>query len=92
MVPSVALHRYAMKKYDLIVLGGGRASALAVAASAAGKQVALIEKNKLGGTCPNSGCVPSKLLIGFAEVARKVKEASAHYIDAQFGPVMICFR
>jgi len=83
MVPSVALHRYAMKKYDLIVLGGGRASALAVAASAAGKQVALIEKNKLGGTCPNSGCVPSKLLIGFAEVARKVKEASAHYIDAQ---------
>ena len=72
-----------VKKYDLIVLGGGRASVLAVAAAATGKSVALIEKDKLGGTCPNRGCVPSKLLIGFAEAARKVREASEHYIEAE---------
>lgn len=72
-----------MKTYDLIVIGGGRASNLAVAVAAAGKSVALIERDKLGGSCPNRGCVPSKLLIGFAEVARKVQEASTHFIDAE---------
>ena len=72
-----------MKTYDLIVIGGGRASNLAVAVAAAGESVALIERDKLGGSCPNRGCVPSKLLIGFAEVARKVQEASEHFIDAE---------
>ncbi len=64
-----------MKKYDLIVIGGGRASNLAFAAGQAGQRVALIEKDRLGGTCPNRGCVPSKLLVGFAEAARHVREA-----------------
>ena len=72
-----------MKTYDIIVLGGGRASNLAVAVANAGKSVALIERDKLGGSCPNRGCVPSKLLIGFAEAARKVREASEHFIDAE---------
>ena len=39
-----------MKEYDLIVLGGGRSTTLAFAAAKAGKKVALIEANKLGGT------------------------------------------
>lgn len=72
-----------MKKYDLIVIGGGRASNLAVAVAATGKSVALIERDRLGGSCPNRGCVPSKLLIGFAEVARKVRESSLHFVDAE---------
>ena len=48
-----------------------------------GKRVALIEKDRLGGTCPNRGCVPSKLLIGFAEAARRVREADRHFIEAK---------
>ncbi|MGY8694277.1 MAG: FAD-dependent oxidoreductase, partial [Verrucomicrobiia bacterium] len=52
--------------YDLIVVGGGRASNLAIAAANSGLKTALIERDKLGGACPNRGCVPSKLLIGFA--------------------------
>ena len=71
-----------MKNYDLIVLGGGRASGLAMAAAKAGKSVALIEKDRLGGTCPNTGCVPSKLLVGYAEAARRVREADRHFITA----------
>lgn len=71
-----------MKDYDLIVIGGGRASGLAIAAAKAGQRVALIERDRLGGTCPNTGCVPSKLLIGFAEAARRVREADRHYIKA----------
>jgi dihydrolipoamide dehydrogenase len=71
-----------MKKFDLIVLGGGRASGLAIAAAKEGKSVALIERDRLGGTCPNTGCVPSKLLIGYAETARRVREADRHFIQA----------
>ena len=72
-----------MKNFDLIVIGGGRASNLAKNAAKKGKKVALIEKSALGGTCPNRGCVPSKLLIGYAEVSRAIQEASRHYIDAK---------
>jgi mycothione reductase len=68
--------------YDLIVLGGGRAANLAIAAAREGWKVALIERDRLGGTCPNRGCVPSKLLIGFADAARRVREADRHFISA----------
>ncbi|MCA1320942.1 mercuric reductase [Bacillus tianshenii] len=63
-----------MKKYDLIVIGGG-AGGLTVAAGAAsiGGKVALIEKNdQLGGDCLHYGCVPSKTLIA---TANRVHEA-----------------
>lgn len=73
-----------IEKFDLIVLGGGRATNLAIAAGKAGWNVALIERDRLGGTCPNRGCVPSKLLIGFADAARHVKEAGRHFIDAEY--------
>ena len=76
-----------MDTYDLIAIGGGRASALAIAAAKAGWRTALIEKDKLGGTCPNRGCVPSKLLIGFSEVARTLREAENHFIDAQLNGI-----
>ncbi len=76
-----------MKEYDIIVVGAGRASNLARNAGKAGKKIAIIEKSKFGGTCPNRGCVPSKLLIGYAEVARSSKEASRHFIDAQINHI-----
>lgn len=72
-----------MKKFDLIIIGAGRASNLAVTAGKAGKKVALIEKSALGGTCPNRGCVPSKLLIGYAHVANAIKESNIHFIDSK---------
>jgi len=70
--------------FDIIIIGGGRASVLAIAAAKAGKKVALIERDKLGGACPNRGCVPSKLLIGFAETARNVRHAKDHFTDATY--------
>jgi len=72
-----------MKKFDIIIIGAGRASNLAVSAGKLGKKVALIEKESLGGTCPNRGCVPSKLLIGYAHVARTIQEASRHFMQAK---------
>jgi mycothione reductase len=73
-----------IETYDLIVLGGGRAANLAIAAAKDGWKVALIERDRLGGTCPNRGCVPSKLLVGFADAARHVREAGRHLIDAEY--------
>ncbi len=69
-----------MKKYDLIIIGGGRASNLASKVGKSGKKVALIEKSSLGGTCANRGCVPSKLLIGYADVIRTIQESNRHYV------------
>jgi mycothione reductase len=64
------------EKFDLIVIGSG--SGLDVANAAAtqhGLKVAIIEKDKMGGTCLNRGCIPSKLLIHSADVAEVIKNA-----------------
>lgn len=70
-----------MKSYDLIVLGAGRASNLASKAGSLGKKVAIVEKQTLGGTCANRGCVPSKLLIGYANKIRNIQKAKDFFID-----------
>jgi len=75
------------EQYDLIVLGGGRAANLAIPAAKAGWKTALIERDRLGGVCPNRGCVPSKLLIGYGEAARRVRESGRHFIDATFNRI-----
>jgi mycothione reductase len=65
-----------LEKFDLIVIGSG--SGLDVANAAAtqhGLKVAIIEKDKMGGTCLNRGCIPSKLLIHSADVAEVIKNA-----------------
>ncbi|HEX21053.1 MAG TPA: mercury(II) reductase, partial [Actinobacteria bacterium] len=59
-------------KYDLVVIGGGAAAfAAALKANEFGAKVAMIEQGKLGGTCVNVGCVPTKYLL---EAARKYYE------------------
>ena len=78
-----------MKEFDLIIIGAGRASNLAVTASKAGKKVAIIEKSTLGGTCPNRGCVPSKLLLGYAHVANAIRESNKHFIDSSINSIDI---
>lgn len=78
-----------MKTYDLIVIGGGRAFNLAAKAAKAGKRVALIEKSKLGGTCSNRGCVPSKLLVGYADVIRTIEESQRHHIKSSINHIDI---
>ncbi len=63
------------KHYDLIVFGGGNAISTAIDCGAAGMKVALVERGPLGGTCPHRGCIPSKLLIGYADAAEHVRDA-----------------
>src|SRR6478736_2682917 len=70
------MNNQCLQKFDLIVIGGG--SGLDIATAAAfhnGLKVAIIEKDRLGGTCLNRGCIPSKLLIHSADVAEVMKRA-----------------
>ena len=65
-----------MQKYDLIVIGAGSGLDIANAAAQKGLTVALIEKDRMGGTCLNRGCIPSKLLIHSADVIQIINNAS----------------
>lgn len=62
--------------YDLVVLGGGIGGySAAIRAAQLGKKVALVERDKLGGTCLHKGCIPSKALLRSAEVYATLKRA-----------------
>jgi pyruvate/2-oxoglutarate dehydrogenase complex dihydrolipoamide dehydrogenase (E3) component len=64
------------KIFDAIIVGAGQAGpSLAGRLTGAGKTVALIERNLFGGTCVNTGCMPTKTLIASAEVAHKMRRA-----------------
>ena len=63
---------------DLVILGGGSGGyACALRAAQLGLSVGLIEKDKLGGTCLHSGCIPTKALLHAAEVADDAREGDA---------------
>ena len=63
-------------KYDAIVVGAGQAGLpLASRLSTAGWTVALVERNKLGGTCVNVGCTPTKALVASAQAAHIARRA-----------------
>jgi len=69
--------------FDLVVLGGGSGGyAAALRAAELGKTVALVEKDKVGGTCLHRGCIPTKALLHAAEVADTAREAAAYGIRA----------
>lgn len=64
-----------MKQYDVVVIGAGAGGlTAAITAKGFGKSVLLIEKDKTGGECTWSGCIPSKALINFAKEIHTVKK------------------
>ena len=71
-----------MNSFDLIIIGSGPGGyTTAASAAASGLNVALIERNQLGGTCLNRGCIPTKALCRCAEVATMVKDAAVFGVD-----------
>jgi mycothione reductase len=64
-----------MQEFDLIVIGSGSGLDVANAAAQSGLRVAIIEKGRMGGTCLNRGCIPSKLLIHSADIVDTIKNA-----------------
>ena len=77
MLTLAVLCTVAAPGYDLLVIGGGSAGLTAAKFAARfGKSVALIEKERLGGDCTWTGCVPSKTLIASAQRARDARTSS----------------
>ena len=64
--------------YDIVILGGGSGGyACALRAAELGKRVALIEKDKVGGTCLHKGCIPTKALLHAGELADQAREGAS---------------
>lgn len=77
------------ERYDLAIVGsGGGAFAAAIRATGLGKRVVMVERGTVGGTCVNTGCVPSKALLAAVE-ARHVALDAARFpgVAAAAGPV-----
>ena len=71
--------------FDLVILGGGSGGyAAAFRASELGLAVALIEKDKVGGTCLHRGCIPTKALLHAAEVADGAREGASIGVKSTF--------
>ena len=76
------------EQLDLVVIGGGPGGyAAALYAASAGLSVALVEKDKVGGTCLHRGCIPAKSFLETAAVNRHVAHAKDFGIDAGSPPV-----
>ena len=77
--------------FDAIIIGSGQAGpSLAVRLADAGQRTLLVERERFGGTCVNSGCMPTKTLIASARVAQLARRAAEYGISA--GPVGVDMR
>jgi dihydrolipoamide dehydrogenase len=73
-----------METFDIAVIGAGPGGyPAAIRAAQLGARVAIIEKEKLGGTCLNWGCIPTKALIAAAETFEKIKHAEKFGINVK---------
>ena len=69
------------RKYNVIILGGGNAGfGVSAIAHEAGKTIAFVEERDFGGTCPNRGCTPKKVLVAAAHALHEIEMAGVHGI------------
>ncbi|MBI2303960.1 MAG: dihydrolipoyl dehydrogenase [Chloroflexi bacterium] len=77
-------------EYDIVIVGGGPGGYVsAIRASQLGAKVALVEKDRLGGTCLNRGCIPTKALVRSVEALQEAKKA--HEFGVETGEVSLNF-
>src|SRR6185369_4375886 len=82
----------AKTSYDAIVIGSGQAGPpLAIRLAKAGMRTALVEREHLGGTCVNDGCIPTKTLVASARAAHVARRAADWGVDVG-GPVRVDMR
>jgi glutathione reductase (NADPH) len=70
-----------VEQFDVVILGGGNAGiGVTGPVRRAGMSVAMIEARDLGGTCPNRGCTPKKVLVAAGHALHEIDRASVHHI------------
>jgi glutathione reductase (NADPH) len=70
------------QNFDVLIIGGGNAGiAAALPARKAGLSVAMVESRELGGTCPNRGCTPKKILVAASHALHEIERAHVHRIS-----------
>ncbi len=70
------------KSYDVLIIGGGNAGfGVSSVAHQAGRKMAFVEERDFGGTCPNRGCTPKKVLVAAAYAMHEIERASEHCIE-----------
>ena len=65
--------------FDLLILGGGMSYVGAIRAAQLGLKVGLVERDKMGGTCLNRGCIPTKAMLETADLLHRVTEQGAEF-------------
>src|SRR5512140_2809402 len=77
-----------MKHFDAIIIGTGQAGpSLAARFASSGKTAAIIERDKFGGTCVNTGCIPTKTLVASAYAAHVARRGAEYGFS--FGDVRV---
>jgi mycothione reductase len=76
-----------VERFDIIVVGSGSGMNVAATALDQGYKVALVESGRMGGTCINRGCVPSKMLIYPSDVIAKIKDSEKLGVHATVNSV-----
>ena len=81
-----------MPHYDALIIGTGQAGpSLAARLAGTGRKVAIVERNLFGGTCVNTGCIPTKTLVASAYAARMARRAAEYGVKVP-GPVTVDMR
>lgn len=84
MYMQLGEERNMAKEYDLVILGGGTGGYVAaIRATQLGLKTAIVEKEKLGGTCLHKGCIPSKALLRSAEIYATINNSEEFGITAK---------
>ncbi|QTH58583.1 mycothione reductase [Corynebacterium hindlerae] len=81
--PTLKKERYVGKHYDIIIIGTGSGNSIP-GPEFDDKSIAIIEKGTFGGTCLNVGCIPTKMYVYAADIARTIEESGRYGIKGQF--------
>ena len=80
---------HAVEDVDLLVIGGGKAGkSLAMDRAKAGWKVAMVEREKIGGTCINVACIPTKALVGSARTMLMARHANVLGVEVGEEPLV----
>ena len=70
-----------MDEYDVVIVGAGSGNMIPF--DLGGRRIAIVERDRFGGTCLNRGCIPSKMLVYVADVAETIRTAGGYGVNAQ---------